>query len=144
MNRIVLTVLAVSCTGFMIRCSSLIIKNPQLQREWMLVSFRDYAKQDLMKHKAGINLTAPVEHRKIKGSAFMGCNRMFFSAEFKDKDKLKISGLGSTMMACPAMKLEDDFSKNLKNMTAYSVEGHFLTLKDDQGNTMKFVEADWD
>ena len=144
MNKIILTVLVVLCTGFMISCSSLIIKNPQLQREWMLVSFKDYAKQDLMKHKAGINLTAPVEHGKIKGSAFMGCNRMFFSAEFKDKDKLKISGLGSTMMACPDMKLEDDFSKSFKNMTAYSVEGHFLTLKDDQGNTMKFVAADWD
>lgn len=144
MNKILLTVLVVLCTGFMIGCSSLIIKNPQLQREWMLVSFEDYAKQDLMKNKAGINLTAPVEYGKIKGTAFMGCNRMFFTAEFKDKGKLKISGLGSTMMACPDMKLEDGFSKSFKNMTSSSVEGHFLTLKDDQGNTMKFVAADWD
>lgn len=144
MNKIMLSVLAVLCLGFILNCSSVPMKNPQIQREWMLVSFEEYTKPDLIKYKAGINLTASAENGKIKGSAFMGCNRMFFSSEFKNNGQLKLSGLGSTMMACPDMKLEDDFSKSFKNMTSYSVEGHFLTVKDDQGKTMKFVAADWD
>ncbi|WPO82648.1 META domain-containing protein [Chryseobacterium sp. JJR-5R] len=138
------SILSVLSLGFILNCSSVPVKNPQIQREWLLVSFEDYAKQDLIKYKAGINLTVPVESGKIRGNAYMGCNRMFFSSEFKNNGTLKISGLGSTMMACPDMKLEDDFSKSFKNMTSYSLEGHFLTVKDDQGNTLKFVAADWD
>ena len=74
----------------------------------------------------------------------MGCNKMFFTSEFKKAGKVKISGIGSTLMACQNMKLEDDFSKNLKNMTNYKIEGHFLTLSDDHGNSMKFIASDWD
>jgi heat shock protein HslJ len=29
-------------------------------------------------------------------------------------------------------------------MSRYKIEGHFLTLSDEKGNTMKFVAADWD
>ena len=73
----------------------------------------------------------------------MGCNNMFFTSEF-NKGKVKISDIGSTRKACPDMKLEGEFSRSFKNMTQYSVEGHFLTLSDDHGNQMKFVAADWD
>ncbi len=110
----------------------------------MLVSFKNYQKPDLIQHKAGINLTIPAEDGKIKGNASLGCNRIFFSSEFKNNGKLKISGLGSAMKACPDMKLEDDFSRSFEGMTSYSVEGQFLTVKDGQGNAMKFIAADWD
>jgi heat shock protein HslJ len=36
------------------------------------------------------------------------------------------------------------FQKKFETMTKYSIEGHFLTLSDDKGNSMKFVAADWD
>ncbi|GAA4164738.1 hypothetical protein GCM10022217_35850 [Chryseobacterium ginsenosidimutans] len=110
----------------------------------MLISFEGYDKQDLIKSNAKIDLTSTIEDGKIKGGAFMGCNRMFFSSEFKKDGKVKISGIGSTLMACQDMKLEDSFSKGFKNMTNYKVEGHFLTLTDDNGNSMKFIAADWD
>ncbi len=144
MNKIVLTLLAVLCTVFMSSCSSVITKNPQLHREWMLVSFGNYTRQDLMKHHAKIDLTSRAEEEKITGGAYMGCNRMFFSFKCKRNGTLKISGFGSTMMACNDMKLEDEFSQSFKNIVSYSVKGHFLTLTDDQGNAMKFVAADWD
>ncbi len=48
------------------------------------------------------------------------------------------------MKACQDMNLENSFQKKIETMTKYSVEGHFLTLSDHQGNTMKFVAADWD
>ncbi|UOU99236.1 META domain-containing protein [Chryseobacterium daecheongense] len=57
---------------------------------------------------------------------------------------MKISGVGSTMMACQNMVLETAFAKNFDKMTTFSVEGHFLTLSDEEGKVMKFVAADWD
>ncbi|WP_344833559.1 META domain-containing protein [Chryseobacterium ginsenosidimutans] len=138
------TILTVLCLVFTLHCSSVPVKNPQIQREWMLISFEGYDKQDLIKSNAKIDLTSTIEDGKIKGGAFMGCNRMFFSSEFKKDGKVKISGIGSTLMACQDMKLEDSFSKGFKNMTNYKVEGHFLTLTDDNGNSMKFIAADWD
>ncbi|WP_415324940.1 META domain-containing protein [Chryseobacterium sp. MMS23-Vi53] len=151
MKKILLSFFAVLFLGMLINCASTKNQNNQtatrdykIQREWMLVAFGNYAKSDLVKNKAKIDLTANIEEGKIKGEAYMGCNKMFFSSEFKNDGKVKISGVGSTMMACQDMKLEDDFSKSFKNMTKYSVEGHFLTLSDDQGNQMKFVAADWD
>lgn len=74
----------------------------------------------------------------------MGCNKLFFTSEFKKESQLKISQVVSTEMACPNMKLENDFSRNIKTMNHYKVEGHFLTLKNDQGSSMKFIAADWD
>ncbi|MDQ0592367.1 heat shock protein HslJ [Chryseobacterium ginsenosidimutans] len=144
MKKIIFTVLAFLCLGFALNCSSVPVKNSQIQREWMLISFENYTKEDLIKNNAKIDLTSTIENGKIKGNAFMGCNRMFFSSEFKANGKMKISGIAGTEMMCQNIKLEDDFSKSFKNMTNYKVEGHFLRLTDDQGHSMKFIAADWD
>lgn len=144
MKKIMISFFAVLFLALMVNCSSTRLKNPFIQREWMLVSFNDFTKDQLIKNKAGINLTTKKEGNKIRGGAFMGCNRMFFTAEFKNNGKVEISGLGSTMMACQNMDLETAFSKKIEKITKYSLEGHFLTLYDDSGNKMKFVAADWD
>ncbi|BAP29454.1 uncharacterized protein CHSO_0417 [Chryseobacterium sp. StRB126] len=119
-------------------------KNPSIQRQWMLVSLDGFSRDQLIAHKAEINLTGKMEKGKIQGSAYMGCNQMSFTSEFKNGGTLKISKGVSTMKACQDMHLETSFQKEFETMTKYTVEGHFLTLSDDQGNTMKFVAADWD
>ncbi|WP_375181488.1 META domain-containing protein [Chryseobacterium sp.] len=144
MKKIFTAILTVLCLSFVLNCSSAAVKNPQIQREWMLVSFGSYSKEELIKSNAKIDLTFPVGNGKIKTSAFMGCNKLFFTSEFKKESQLKISQIVSTEMACPNMKLESDFSRNIKTMNHYKVEGHFLTLKNDQGSSMKFIAADWD
>lgn len=125
-------------------CSSASLNNLQLTREWMLVSFKNYPKEDFIRNKAKIDLTAPAENGKIRGGAFMGCNTMFFTASFKKDGTSAFSDIGSTLMACRNMKLEDDFSRSLKKMQHYQLEGHFLILSDSEGNQIKFVAADWD
>lgn len=144
MNKFLSIFLGVICLGFVLNCSSAKVQNQQIQREWMLISFDQFPKEHLVKNKAGINLTAEKENGKIRGTAFMGCNRMFFTSEFKSKSKMKISGVGSTLMACQEMDLENKFVKSFENMTNYQIDGHFLTLSDDKGNSMKFIAADWD
>lgn len=144
MKKIIGSLLAVLFLGLVMNCSSTQLKNPSLQRQWMLVSFGNFPKEELIKNKAEVNLTANKENGKIRGSAYMGCNRMFFTSEFKDSGKVNISGVGSTMMACQNMELENTFLKKIDKVTKYSIDGHFLTLSDESGNTMKFVASDWD
>lgn len=127
-----------------VSCSTAKLNNQHYQREWMLVSFDGFTKEELVKNKAEINLTAPATEGKIRGTAMMGCNRMFFTSKFKSKNKVEISGLGSTLMACQEMNLETEFTKVFEKMTRYEINGHFLTLYDDKGTQMKFIATDWD
>lgn len=144
MNKFLSIFIGVICLGFVLNCSSAKFESQHIQRQWMLVSFDQFTKEQLVKSKAEINLTAEMKDGKIKGTAFMGCNRMFFNSEFKSKNKVKIFGLGSTLMACQEMELETKFVKTFETMTHYQIEGHFLTLSDEKGNSMKFIAADWD
>jgi len=144
MDKIIVSVFIVLCLNILTNCTSVKTDNTPIQREWMLVSFDGFTKDQFIKNKARINLTAPVEGKKVKGSAFMGCNTMFFTSEFKNNGKVKISGFGSTMMACRNMDLETNFAATFEKMIRYSVDGHFLTVSDDDGHQMKFVASDWD
>ncbi|WP_294300355.1 META domain-containing protein [uncultured Chryseobacterium sp.] len=144
MKKIQLTVLCILCLGFILNCSSAALTNPRLKRDWMLVSFKNYTKEDLIRNQAKIDLTASAENGKIRGGAFAGCNKVFFTAAFKKDGTVKFSDIGSTLMACQDMKLEHDFVKNFGTMQYFKLEGHFLILNDNQGNTMKFIASDWD
>lgn len=143
MKKILVAFFAILLLGTIVGCSSVPEKNPALQRQWMLVAFGNFSKEELIKNKAEINLTGAIDNGKIKGSAYMGCNNMFFTSEFK-KGKVQISGVGSTLKACQNMELETEFGQKFDKMTNYSIQGHFLTLSDNSGNSMKFVAADWD
>ena len=144
MKKILLSIFAILLLGLVLNCSAVPDKNPSLQRQWMLVSFDGFLKDQLIANKAEINLTASIVDGKIQGSAYMGCNQMSFVSKFKKGGKVKISKGVSTMKACQDMNLETSFQKKFETMTKYSVEGHFLTLTDDNGSSMKFVAADWD
>lgn len=144
MKNILSFVFAIFLFGLVLNCFAAKSNNQHYQREWMLVSFDQFAKQELVDKRAGINLTGEKINDQVKGTATMGCNKIFFTIEFKNNGKLKISNLGSTEMACQNMNLENAFLKKFGNMTKYSIEGHRLTLSDKDGNEMKFIAADWD
>ena len=107
----------------------------------MLVEFQGFTKEELIQKKAYLDLT----HFERGGGAKMGCNSIFFSVNLKNNHRIHFSGVGSTMMYCDGnMKLEENFGKLLPTITKYQVKGHFLTLKNKNGQTMKFVAEDWD
>lgn len=107
-----------------------------------MVAYKDYSKAFLTESKAQIDLS-PVKSTRY--GAFMGCNRMFLSADFFKNGTVKFSDPGSTMMYCEGrMDLESDFAKDLPTMTKYKIEGHNLTLSNEKGIEMKFIAADWD
>lgn len=144
MKKILLPLFTVLLLGVVLNCSAMPDKNPVLQRQWMLVSLDGFSRDQLIANKAEMNLTGNMMKGKIQANAYMGCNRMSFVSEFKKGGKVKFSKGISTMKACQDMNLESSFQKKIETMTHYSIEGHFLTLSGDHGNSMKFVAADWD
>ena len=112
-----------------------------LKRKWILIEFQGFTKEELIQKKAYLDLT----HLEKGGGAKMGCNSIFFSVKLKNNHRINFSGVGSTMMYCDGnVKLEENFGKLLPTITKYQVKGHFLNLKNDRGQTMKFVAEDWD
>ena len=70
--------------NLVLNCSATQPNNPHYQREWMLISFDAFTKQQLIEKSAGINLTGEKIKNQVKGSATMGCNKIFFNAEIKN------------------------------------------------------------
>ena len=131
--------LAVSCKS----SNNSISGMQNLHKKWMLVEYKDFTKEELVRLEAHIDLTKNAESPNHY-TAKMGCNGMFFTAEF-NKGIAKISDVGSTMMFCDGkMKLEQSFGKYFPTLNQFKIEGHFLTLSNANGEKMKFVETDWD
>ena len=105
---------------------------------WMLTEFQNYSKQDLIEKNAFLDLTNETASGK------MGCNSLSFKMEVSNNNKITFTSGISTMMACENMKLEDDFKKQLPEMTTYKIDNHRLTLTNTKGEKMVFVAQDWD
>lgn len=129
---------------FLMNCSSQTPNLPHINREWMLVEFRDFGKDLMIKNKAKLDLSKITDSNK-RFNANMGCNGMFGQAIFKTNGKVTFSQIGSTEMYCTDnMNLESEFAKVLPTITTYKIEGHRLTLSNQDGALLKFVAADWD
>ncbi|MCC8089639.1 MAG: META domain-containing protein [Rikenellaceae bacterium] len=59
------------------------------------------------------------------------CNRYFGSYELGENDALKISGTGSTRMACLDDNFETEFLQILDKVANYRIDGRYLILTDD-------------
>ncbi|WP_338769326.1 META domain-containing protein [Bernardetia sp. ABR2-2B] len=141
--------------------TSNLAENEKLARVWMLTDMNvnegsNFSKADFTKAGAKLDLTKLREittdlegKRLAQGSAFMGCNNIFFAVSTNEKTNLSnnimFSQIGMTRKACQEnMELEASFGKNLADMITYKLEGHFLTLSSEDGKRMKFVAQDWD
>ena len=108
-----------------------------LKRVWLLVSFQNFKKQDLVKHKAQMDLTD-----LKKSNANMGCNGMGFKVVAKEKN-IEFSNVIRTEMFCEGkMELENAFSQFLPDFDSYLLEGQKLILKNKKGEKMIFIAQD--
>ncbi len=142
-SNAVLKVISLLSVGFLLQCSSA-AKPEGLNRQWMMISFKDYQKDFLVKNKASLDLSAyPSEHQTYH--AYMGCNQIRLQASFGADQSVKAGDISATMRYCDDNEsLENRFISEFPAVTRFKVEGHFLTLSDESGNEMKFVAADWD
>lgn len=110
-----------------------------VNRQWMMIGFKNYKKEELIKNKATLDLS------NHQSSANVGCNIIGFQVAIKNASSISFSNINSTKMFCMEVgQLENDFITALPKVTSYNIEGHFLTLTNSNGETIKFVAADWD
>ncbi|KLV04574.1 MULTISPECIES: META domain-containing protein [Photobacterium] len=71
----------------------------------------------------------------LKVSGFSGCNRFFGQAEVKEGNKFRLTGMGSTKMACiqeDQAKVESVMTKSLQSWNNAALENNILTLTSEQ------------
>ncbi|WP_418184912.1 META domain-containing protein [Aliarcobacter vitoriensis] len=70
----------------------------------------------------------------------LGCNN-FFSSFKEDNGKLTLAQAGSTMMMCPDMTTEHNFSSVLSNVKSYEINGKNLRFFDQNNKEIaKFIK----
>lgn len=75
-------------------------------------------------------------------SAFAGCNNMIGGFVLGDeKSLIKFTNGASTMMACPDMTIEKEFSKMLVKISNYSINGNNLSLNGSEMAPLARFEA---
>jgi copper homeostasis protein (lipoprotein) len=82
-------------------------------------------------YTAGLNDKAPYiifnrTEKKTSGNA--GCNTFIGTYELKDGYRIRFSQMGTTMMACPEMTIEQEFLKVLETADNYNYDGINLVL----------------
>ncbi|RXI27790.1 META domain-containing protein [Aliarcobacter trophiarum] len=99
------------------------MKNSSLENsKWELISLNQKEIKKLEK-VANINF----EKDRVFGN--LGCNN-FFGAYKLNKDSLEIGQVGSTMMMCIDMSVENEFSKVLQNVKTYKIDNSSLIFFD--------------
>jgi heat shock protein HslJ len=111
-----------------------------LNRKWMLIELEDFAKNELMRNNANLDLT-----NKNHYIAHLGCNEIKMKVEIKNSTRISFSEISRPQKFCEnSMKLEESFLSIAPKINQYKVKGHFLSLTTKQGEKIKFVAADWD
>ncbi len=82
-------------------------------------------------YTSGLNDKAPYimfSRTEKKASGNAGCNTFIGTYELKDGYSIRFSQLGTTMMACPEMTIEQEFMKVLETADNYNFDGVNLVL----------------
>lgn len=114
------------------------INSENLHRKWMLVSYKNYTKNDLIQKEAFLDMT-----NKERASSKMGCNSISFGYSVTGNAITFTQGM-STKMFCQDMNLETDFLNDLPKMITIIIQGHKMTLTNKSNEKMEFVAQDWD
>ncbi|MDO4696028.1 MAG: META domain-containing protein [Neisseria sp.] len=117
-------------------------KSAGLKRIWTLEEWPGFTPDALRTTKAEINLTA-LPHV----SAYMGCNRMMFSADTSphqsEQGSISIGPVAATRMLCQGnMDLEMSFAARIGSFTHYRLNGSRLVLENEDGKKAVFIARD--
>jgi len=98
-------------------------ENQWLDTYWKLVEIEGKS-IDIESLQNEANLVFNTQGNLVAGSG--GCNRLSGSFELKDDNKIEISKMRSTMMACENMTVEQNLAQALQNITHYSFNSDTL------------------
>jgi heat shock protein HslJ len=93
---------------------------------WKLTELMGQAIPALKEGQKEVHIILKKQDTRITG--FAGCNRINGGYELKEGNRIKFTGLISTLMACADMKTEQELLKLLPQVDNYSLNGDKLTL----------------
>lgn len=93
---------------------------------WKLTELMGQAIPALKEGQKEVHIILKKQDTRITG--FAGCNRISGGYELKEGNRIKFTGLISTLMACADMKTEQELLKLLPQVDNYSLNGDKLTL----------------
>lgn len=111
-----------------------------LKRVWMVTEFRTVPHEQLIQLQARLNLTQLPD-----AMMQLGCHDFAFRAQM-NQGQIRIHALAPAdeSICNHDTELATQFNQFIRQAQFYRVEGHFLTLTANNGETMRFVAQDWD
>ncbi|MBL0883624.1 MAG: DUF4377 domain-containing protein [Chitinophagaceae bacterium] len=106
------------------------------QLSFSLVRISKSGKMEMIDNMLVPNISFDKKNGRISGKA--GCNRYFGKVSF-DQQRIFISGVGSTQMACTDMEIESLYLKHLTAVNRYQLSGNNLQLFRDQELLLQFI-----
>lgn len=105
-------------------------------RSLSLVRISKSGKMEMVDNNVIPSISFDKKNGRISGKA--GCNRYFGKVSF-DQQRIYISGVGSTQMACTDMEIESLYLKHLTVVNRYQLSGNNLQLFRDQELLLQFI-----
>ena len=102
--------------------------------KWKLISLMG---QDVTSDKPFITFSS--ENNNVFGNG--SCNNFNGTYKLKDGNQIQLSELASTMMACPDMTIEEEFTKALAKVDNYALNGNQMTLNKGKMAPLAVFEA---
>lgn len=120
------------------RSKNYALKNTPIpdQRPLSLVRISKSGKMEIVGNNVVPSISFDKRNGRISGKA--GCNRYFGKVSF-DQQRIFISGVGSTQMACTDMEMESLYLKHLTAVNRYQLSGNNLQLYRDQELLLQFI-----
>ncbi len=120
------------------RSKNYTLKNTPIpdQRPLSLVRISKSGKMEMVDNNVVPSISFDKKNGRISGKA--GCNRYFGKVSF-DQQRIFISGVGSTQMACTDMEIESLYLKHLTAVNRYQLSGNNLQLFRDQELLLQFI-----
>lgn len=108
-------------------------KAESIAQKWTLVSLSGFNNAVIKKTNGFIDFSST---RKDMGSAFAGCNKMFFSYK-ANNNNISISDVGATKMYCDGLiEIEASFANQLMKSKLFEINRNVLYLKDGENKVL--------
>ncbi len=111
-------------------------KEELFSRNWKLVELNGMA-PDLTSKEPFLMLEKSTG--RVTGNG--GCNSFFGNYLGAVNGQISFSQIGSTKMACPGLHVETEFFRSLEQVSAYSLKGDSLILRNAMKTLARFVAS---
>jgi heat shock protein HslJ len=93
---------------------------------WKVIEINGQAVTNPPSNQKEAHIVLNKEGNRLQGSG--GCNSLMGSYELMEGNRIKFSGVASTMMACPDMAIESALGKAIEMADNYAINGKYLML----------------